>query len=132
MARKSIAAPFMVWLLLILQFLPLVLFPPKSFSPASQEWWLPVLCALLAVTACLQLIIRRGTQLWPWYVLSFAHGINIISRLMMLWGHATKTVGGVTVLNLPYIALTLAAMAMSAWLLWYLELPEVRQGLLTD
>ena len=35
-------------------------------------------------------------------------------------------------MNLPYIILALVAMAMSAWMLWYLELPEVRLGLLAD
>jgi hypothetical protein len=117
---------------LILQIIPLVLFPPESFSPNSQEWWLPVLLAAMVLLACAQLILRRSHQLWPWHLMSFAQGFNIISRLMMLWPHATKTVGGVTVLNVPYVALTLASMAMSAFLLWYLELPEVRIGLVRE
>ncbi len=126
MARKRIAAPLLVWLLLVLQFLPLVLFPPKSFSPTSQEWWLPVLCAILAVVACLQLIIRRSSQLWPWYVLSFAHGINIISRLMMLMPRATVNVKGILKLNALYLLLTILAMLLSAFYLWYYEQHEVR------
>jgi hypothetical protein len=91
-----------------------------------------VLLAVMVMVADVELIVRRTTQVRPWNLLLFAQGFNIISRLMMLWGHATLTVGRATVLNVPYIALTLAAMAMSAWLLWYLELPEVRLRLLTD
>jgi hypothetical protein len=49
---------------------------------------------------------------------------------MMLWSHATLTVGGATVANVPYLSATVAAMALSAFLLWYLELPAVRMGLL--
>jgi hypothetical protein len=132
MPRASLATRPAITSVLIAQFIPLLLFPPESFAPTSQEWWLPVLLAVMVLVADIELIVRRSTNVLPWNLLLFAQGFNIISRLMMLWGHATKTVGGVTVLNLPYIALTLAAMAMSAWLLWYLELPEVRQGLLTD
>ncbi|HSB82451.1 MAG TPA: hypothetical protein VLM91_27050 [Candidatus Methylomirabilis sp.] len=132
MQRRAITTRGFIVAVLILQLLPLVLFPPESFSSNSQEWWLPVLLAAMVLVACLELILRGSHQLWPWHLMSFAQGFNIISRLMMLWPHATKTVGGATVLNVPYVALTLTSMAMSAVLLWYLELPEVRIGLLRD
>ncbi len=117
---------------LILQLLPLVLFPPASFSTATQEWWLPVLLAILVLVADFELIIHRSTSAWPWYLMSFSQGFNIISRLMMLWPHATMTVRGATVANLPYITLTLVAMMLSAGLLWYTELPDVRLGLIRE
>jgi hypothetical protein len=132
MSRESLVTRPVITTILIAQFIPLLLFPPESFAATSQEWWLPVLLAVMILVADIELIVRRTTNVLPWNLLLFAQGFNIISRLMMLWGHATKTAGGVTVLNLPYIALTLVAMAMSAWLLWYLELPEVRQRLLAD
>jgi len=132
MPRAALATRAAIRSILIAQFIPLLLFPPESFASTSQEWWLPVLLAGMVLVADVELIARRTTSVRPWNLLLFAQGFNIISRLMMLWGHATKTVGGVTVLNLPYITLTLVAMAMSAWLLWYLELPEVRQGLLAE
>ncbi len=132
MSRRSLATRPTITTVLIAQFIPLLLFPAASFAATSQEWWLPVLLAGMVVVADVELIVRRTTQVLPWNLLLFAQGFNIISRLMMLWGHATLTEGGATVLNLPYIVLTLAAMAMSAWLLWYLELPEVRLGLLAD
>ena len=130
MARKRIAAPILVWVLLLVQFIPLVLFPPKSFSPTSQEWWLPALCALLALVAALQLLIRRTAQLWPWYVLSFAHGINIISRLMMLMPRSALNLKGRVVVNGLYLLLTVLAMLVSAFFLWYYEQHEVRMTFL--
>ena len=132
MQRHAITTPGCIVGALILQIIPLVLFPPESFSPNSQEWWLPVLLAAMVLLACVQVILRRSHQLWPWHLMSFSQGFNIISRLMMLWPHATKTVGGVTVLDVPYVALTLVSMGMSAFLLWYLELPEVRIGLVRE
>jgi hypothetical protein len=50
----------------------------------------------------------------------------------MMWAHATVTSGGGTVLNVPYLALTLIAMTWSAFLLWYWELPDVRLGVAKD
>jgi len=108
---------------------PLVLFPPESFAPTTQEWWLPVLLAVMVLWADFELIVRRNDQMWPWYLMSFAQGFNIISRIMMLWPHATKVVGQATALNVPYVVLTFVAMVLSVFLLWYTELPDVRLGL---
>ncbi len=130
MRRRAIASPGFIILILVLQFIPLLLFPSESFSPASQEWWLPVLLAVMVIIADVQIILRRSPQAWPWYLMSFAQGFNIISRIMMLWPHATEIVNKVQVLNMPYIMLTLLAMVLSVFLLWYTELPEVRLGLL--
>ena len=118
--------------ILTLQVIPLLLFPPDSFRPNSQEWWLPLLLAIMVVTADIKLLVWRSHAVWPWHLMIFAQGFNIISRIMMLWAHATKTVGAATVLNLPYLGFTLVAMAWSAFLLWYLELPEVRLGATQD
>lgn len=132
MPRDAITRRKVIVAVLILQLIPLVLFPPESFSPNTQEWWLPVLLAALVLVADVELILRRSTHAWPWYLMAFSQGFNIISRLMMLWPHATKTVGGTTVADVPYILLTLVAMGISAVLLWYMELPEVRLGLVRE
>jgi hypothetical protein len=76
------------------------------------------------------LIARRSDKPWPWYLLSFAQGLNIISRLMMIWPHATTTAGGQTIVNWAYIVLSVVAMLLSAVMLWYSELPAVRIALL--
>ena len=132
MAREAITRRKVILAVLVLQLIPLVLFPAASFSANTQEWWLPVLLAILVLVADFELIIRRSTNAWPWYLMSFSQGFNIISRLMMVWPHATTTVRGATVANLPYLALTVVAMALSAALLWYTELPDVRLGLIRE
>ena len=114
---------------LLVQFIPLILFPPQSFSPDSQEWWLPALLALMVIFADVELLARRGTTTWPWNLMSFAQGFNIISRLMLLWPHATVISSGATGLNVPYILLTLLAIILSTALLLYVERPGVRMGL---
>jgi hypothetical protein len=119
--KKSI-----IIVLLVLQFIILVMFPAESFSPDSQEWWLPVLLAVLALIAVVRLIWKGGDVGWPWYLLGFAQGFNIISRLMMLMPHSMINVGGDVVLNSNYVILTILSMIFSGFFLWYIELPEVR------
>lgn len=130
MQRSKFTSPPVIIAILILQFIPLILFPASSFSPTTQEWWLPVLLAVMVLIADFQLIVRRSTDARPWYLLSFAQGFNIISRLMMMWPHATVTSAAGTVANWSYLVFTFVAMALSAWLLWYTEKPAVRVGLL--
>ncbi len=112
--------------ILIAQLIPLVLFPPESFSPSSQEWWLPVLLAVLVIIAVVELLVRHSTAIWPWNLMGFAQGFNIISRLMLLWPHATFGAGG---LNWLYIGVTLLSIVLSVVLLSYLERPGVRMKL---
>jgi hypothetical protein len=130
MLRRKIAGRGLILSLLIFQIVPLLVFPSQSYSMASQEWWLPLLLAILVVLGDVQLILRSGTQIWPWHLFSFSHGFNIISRLMMIWPHTTHIVDGATVVNGPYVALACFSMAFSGFLLWYFELPDVRLGLL--
>ena len=129
MMRQSLVKPNSIKLFLILQFIPLILFPPESFK--TQEWWLPVLLALLVVVAVVQLF-RHSLALWPWYLISFAQGFNIISRLMMVMPHITRNDNGAQVFNAPYVVLTVLSLAFSTFLLWYTELPEVRLGLVRE
>lgn len=120
----------MIVLVLILQIIPLLLLPAQSYSTKTQEWWLPALLALLVVLADFQIIGRQRVESWPWYLISFAQGFNIISRLLMLWPNSTQNVGGAWVINVPYIVLTLLAMVLSVFALWYTELSEVRNTML--
>jgi hypothetical protein len=126
MSQRMIARRGIIVAVLILQVIPIMLFPAASFAPNSQEWWLPLLLLMLVVVGDLQLIVRHNTDVWPWHLLSFAHGFNIISRLMMLWPHATRMLNGEMVFNGPYVSLSCLSMAASGILLYYLELPEIR------
>jgi len=128
--RQTLTTPRIIAAILVIQLVPLVLFPAASFSPTTQEWWLPVLLAVMVVIADIELIARRSSAAWPWYLMSFAQGFNIISRLMMIWPHATVAMGKEFVLDFPYILLTAVSLACSAFMLWYMELPETRLGLL--
>ena len=132
MQRRPIAARRFIVAMLTTQVIPLLLFPPESFASNSQEWWLPILLVVMIVAADLELLVRGGRTLWPWHLMIFAQGFNIISRIMMMWAHATVTRGAATVLNVPYLALTLIAMTWTAFLLWYWELPDVRLGTAQD
>jgi hypothetical protein len=132
MHRRPIAGRNVVVVMLIAQVIPLLLFPAKSFAATSQEWWLPVLLAAMVVAANIEILGRGSRKPWPWHLMIFAQGFNIISRLMMMWPNATTISGGATVLNVPYLSLTLLAMAWSAFLLWYLELPDVRLATARD
>ena len=130
MQHRALYRPGVIILILILQFIPLLLFPAASFATTTQEWWLPALLALMVLVAIVQVVVRRSAAAGPWYLMAFAQGFNIISRLMMLWSHATVNVEGAQVVNWPYIIMTFLAMGMSAFVLWYVEKPEVRVGLL--
>jgi len=130
MAKDASSSKPLVWLLCSVQFVTFLLFPPSSFSPTSQEWWLPILCLVLALVGTLQLMVRHSPQAWPWYIICFAHGINIISRLMLFLPRATVRVQGQMRLNTLYVVLAVASMLISAFYLWYLERYEVRNAFL--
>jgi hypothetical protein len=128
MFRRYITRRAMIPVLLILQILPLVVFPLSIFKLTTQEWWLPAFLTLLTVIALVQILVRRNVAAWPWYLLSFSQGFNIISRIMMLFPHATHSLeGGGQAANGEYIAIAFASMLLSGFEIWYCDLPEVRQ-----
>ncbi|MCL4562799.1 MAG: hypothetical protein M1281_19570 [Chloroflexi bacterium] len=132
MIRQTLAKKPVIISLLILQVIPLVMFPAASFAADTQEWWLPVLLAILVVAADARLLARRGEITWPWHLIAFAQGLSIISRLMMLMPHAIETINGAQVVDTGYIILSVLSMLLSAVLIWYVELPEVRMAMIRD
>jgi len=133
---KSITSPKAITALLILQLVPLVLFPVESFvgnaQGASQEWWLPFILGLLTLWAIVEVVFRHGTATWPWNLFAFAQGFNVISRLMMILPHAIQNNNGVQSLDVAYVSLTLTSIILSAFFLWYTERPETRLGLIRN
>ncbi len=129
MNRAALANRGVIIPVLLLQVIPLLILPVESFSPTTQEWWLPALLVVMVLIAIVQLLVGRNNALWPWHLMSFAQGFNIISRLMMIWSHATVVEKGATMLNWNYIGLTAVALLLSVFLLWYIELPEVRMNM---
>jgi hypothetical protein len=132
MVRQALVKKPVVVFLLIAQFIPLILFPPNVFQLSNQEWWLPVLLIIMIVAADFEVLVQRQDVMWPWYLLSFAQGFNIISRLMMLMPHATINSGGTQIFNAPYVILTFISLLISTALLWFIELPDVRMLMLRD
>jgi len=128
--RKILSSRVAIYIFMVLQLVPLLVFPASAYSPQSQEWWLPVLLSFLVVIALVQLFFRKSRASWPWYLLAFSQGFNIISRLMMLLPHATVNAGGVQKFNTAYAVIAAVAMIVSAFEIWYCELPEVRNRLL--
>ena len=129
MFRKILSAKGMIPVLMCLQVVPLLLMAPSSYSLSSQEWWLPALLTVLVIISLVQILIRKTQVSWPWYLVSFAQGFNIISRVMMLLPHATKNNEGAQVFNSVYVIIAIVAMLLSAFEIWYNELPEVRRNL---
>ncbi len=132
MLRKSISQPTVVSALLILQIIPLLLFPAESYSPSTQQFWLPVLLTILVVIAIVKIVIQKSSESWPWYLVSFSQGFNIISRLMMLMPHASNNVNGVQVADIPYLVTNILAMFASAFYIVFAEMPDVRLSLLSQ
>src|SRR5574340_480564 len=130
MLRKTLAQPTAVTLLLIVHFIPIMLFPIDIFKLTSQQWWLPAILTILAIFAVIKITVQRTTELWPWYLISFSQGFNIISRLMMLMPHATKNVGGVQLIDWPYVITSIVSILISAGYIIYAELPDVRLSIL--
>jgi hypothetical protein len=129
--RKVLSTRGLIPVVMCFQIVPLLAFPTSSYSIKSQEWWLPVLLTFLVVISLVQILIRRTQAAWPWYLVSFAQGVNIISRLMMLLPHTTVNDQGTQRFNSVYFVVAVAAMLLSAFEIWYNELPEVRRKLLS-
>jgi len=129
--RKFLSMRGIIPVVMCFQIVPLLIFPASAYSVRTQEWWLPVLLTFLVVISLVQILIRKTSAAWPWYLVSFAQGVNIISRLMMLLPNTTQNNNGVQVFNGPYFLIAVIAMLLSAFEIWYNELPEVRRNLLS-
>lgn len=130
MRRSFLSQPSVIIAILLLQIIPLVLFPLNVFQPTGQIWWLPAILVICTLVADFQIIVRRSNSVNPWLLIGFAQGFNVISRLMMVWPNATLTSEAGTSVNWVYLALTIISIAASWWLLIYTEKPEIREGLL--
>ncbi|MCU0510410.1 MAG: hypothetical protein MUC34_18950 [Anaerolineae bacterium] len=131
MARSSfLSRPVTIIAILLLQIIPIILFPTYVFTPTSQVWWLPAILVICVLVADFQLIVRRSASVNPWLLIGFAQGFNVISRLMMVWPNATVTTEAGTAVNWIYVVLTIISIVASWWLLIYTEKPEIREGLL--
>ena len=128
--RRFFTNPTVITSLLIFQVIPIMLLPPSSYSISTQEWWLPLMLAVLALISFFQIAVRRSTAAWPWYLISFANGFNIISRLMLFMPHLTTNINGVQVFNSMYFFMSMVSMLFSVLIIWMSDLPEVKTNYL--
>jgi hypothetical protein len=132
MKRSSLSSKKVIIAFMFLQLIPIILFPASVFNLRSQEWWLPVLLMIMALIGLIQLVFLHNPLPNPWYLINFAQGFNVISRLLMLFPHITANSDGKQVFNTAYVILTVIAMAFSAFLINYFERADVRLELLRD
>ncbi|MCE1255448.1 MAG: hypothetical protein LWX83_18105 [Anaerolineae bacterium] len=118
--------------LLLTQLVPLLWFTADTYNLTSQIWWLGALLAFLTLIADFQLIVRGTYNVWPWYLMGFAQGFNIISRLMMFFPHIINNQNGVESVDFAFVLISVITMLWSAYLLWFSEFPEVRNTMIKD
>lgn len=126
MSRQALLTKPVIILILIIQIIPLIIFPAKIYKVTNQDWWLPLMLVVMVLVGVFQILFGRKEVMWPWYLISFAQGFNIISRLMMIFPHATINSAGKQIFNAPYVYISIAAMLLSTLFIYVLELPESR------
>jgi len=113
--------PPFVSAILLLQFIPLLIFPPGSLTGA------PVLIGLVAVFFVFMGILALRGSAWALTMSLFCQGMNVIVRLMMLFPNALSAEGA---FNTAFVTAMLLGVAISTWLLFRLDRPDVRKALL--
>ena len=109
--------------LLILQPLPLLLFPPALFTPDA----LPLIAIVVALMWGLSWMVwRRRT--WALTLSIFIQGLNVIARLMMLLSNAVSSSGDV---NLVFIVTSVLAIVVSWLFLLRLDNQDLRAAMAT-
>jgi hypothetical protein len=128
MSRIELANPNLIKSILFLQFIAILLFPLSTYELHSQTWWLPAMLVILALVGVIR-IFRKPVPMWAIYLISFAHGFNIISRLLMIMPQSTQSADG-SPFNAAFFLFAVLSMALSTFVLWYVEKPAVKQYLL--
>ena len=123
--------PFIIFLL-VTQLIPLLAFTPEVYSLSSQVWWLGAFLAVLVLISIFHLIVRGTFATWPWYLIGFAQGFNIISRMLMFFGHVTENQNGTQIMNWSYAIIGIVCMIWSAYLLSFVEYPEVKNIMIKE
>lgn len=104
-------------ILLILQVIPLILFPPKLLANA-----LPILGFLVVLYILLGWAVMRGRG-WALTLCIFIQGLNVIVRLMMFFPNTVNKAGA---FDLTYAAISLVAIILSIWFVFRLDRADVR------
>ena len=107
MSQRTIASRGIIVTVLILQVIPIMLFPAASFAPNSQEWWLPLMLFMLVVLggpAAHSAAQHRHLALAPAHVLSrVQHHQPSDDALAARDSHAQRRNGAQQPLRLPLV-----------------------------
>lgn len=128
--KKLLTNKTFLTVMLLIQFIPLLAFTGEAYDLKGQVWWLPAFLAVLVLVALFKIIVRGTYASWPWNLIGFAHGFNIISRLMMYFGHLVSQNGEAVVFNWDYAVIGVIAMLWSGFMLWMIEFPEVKNTMM--
>jgi hypothetical protein len=108
--------------LLLLQPLPLLLFPPALLADA-----LPLIAIVVAVMWGLSWMVWRK-RAWALTLSIFIQGLNVIIRVMMLLSNAVSASGDV---NLGFIVTSVLAIVLSWLFLLRLDNQDLRAAMAT-
>jgi hypothetical protein len=103
--------------IILLQFIPIILFPLKTLQSG-----IAVIGVVILLFALLGYGLWRGRK-WGLYMSIFIQGLNIIIRMMMFFPHAVSKQG---VWDFTYMLITIVSMLLSGWFLLRLERPDVQ------
>jgi len=104
-------------LVVFLQFIPALIFPPSTLLAANILLLPPLLLFALLGWGLLR------HRPWARLMSIFVQGINITVRLMLLFPHATRPQGGV---DLVFIICNLLAIVISGVFMYLLDRAEVQ------
>jgi hypothetical protein len=109
--------------LLLLQPVPLLLFPPALFTTDA----LPLIAIVVALMWGLGWMVWRK-RAWALTLSIFIQGLNVIARLMMLLSNAVNSSGDI---NLGFIVTSVLAIALSWVFLLRLDNQDLRAAMAT-
>jgi hypothetical protein len=108
--------------LLLLQPVPLLLFPPALLADA-----LPLIAIVIAVMWGLSWMVWRK-RVWALTLSIFIQGLNVIIRVMMLLSNAVSASGDI---NLGFIVTSVLAIVLSWLFLYRLDNQDLRAAMAT-
>ena len=113
--------PLGLILVAVFQFIAPLSLPPATLVGISPVIW--VVIVLLFALLGFALLRRRS---WARLATIFVQGFNILVRLLVVMSHAV--VGGKPggPLDIPLVSTSLVSIAISALILYYVDLPDVQ------
>ncbi len=106
--------------LLILQIVPLLIFPPALLAKGFL-----VIIVLILMYVGLGYGLLRG-RMWALTLSILLQGLNIVIRLMMLFPNSFRAEGANSGWDVPYAITSILAIALSAWFLARLDRGDIR------